>query len=173
LRIAVRDATSKRVGSASQFIEVPNLNENRLTLSSLVITGLETKKGEERSQAQGAVEEAANPQAGPSVRRLRGGMTLRYVYTIYNAQLDRQTRQPQLQTQVHLFQDGREVYTGKPTSYEMGEQSNPKRLRAGGRIQLGKDAQPGEYILQIVVTDLLAKEKYRAATQWIDFEITK
>jgi hypothetical protein len=33
--------------------------------------------------------------------------------------------------------------------------------------------QPGEYVLQIVVTDLLAKDKDRVATQWMDFEIVK
>jgi hypothetical protein len=32
---------------------------------------------------------------------------------------------------------------------------------------------PGDYILQVIVTDPLAKEKYRTATQWIDFEIVK
>jgi hypothetical protein len=39
LRIAVRDAGSGRIGSASQFIEVPNVNKDRITLSSLVIAG--------------------------------------------------------------------------------------------------------------------------------------
>ena len=100
-------------------------------------------------------------------------MTLRYTYTIYNAQLDRTTRQPQLQTQVRMFRDGRELYTGKPMTYEMGEQPDPKHLKAGGRIQLGKDAQPGEYILQVVVTDLLANKKRNVASQWIDFEIVR
>jgi len=32
---------------------------------------------------------------------------------------------------------------------------------------------PGEYVLQVIVTDRLAKEKYRSATQWIDFEIVE
>jgi hypothetical protein len=32
---------------------------------------------------------------------------------------------------------------------------------------------PGEYVLQLIVTDALAKEKRRVATQWIDFEIVK
>jgi len=31
---------------------------------------------------------------------------------------------------------------------------------------------PGEYILQIVMTDLLAKEKEKKASQWIDFDVT-
>lgn len=39
LRIAVRDAGSGRIGSASQFVEVPNVNKEKLTLSSLVIAG--------------------------------------------------------------------------------------------------------------------------------------
>ncbi len=169
LRVAVRDAATSRVGSASQFIEVPDVDANRLTLSGLVVTGLDSKKVD--AQAEGT--EPIEPQAGPSVRRLRGGMTLRYTYTIYNAQLDRTTRQPQLQTQVRMFRDGRELYTGKPMTYEMGDQPDPKHLKAGGRIQLGKEAQPGEYILQVVVTDLLANKKRNVASQWIDFEIVK
>ncbi|HWS98690.1 MAG TPA: VWA domain-containing protein [Pyrinomonadaceae bacterium] len=169
LRVAVRDAATRRVGSASQFIEVPNVDDNRLTLSGLVVTGLDPKKAD--AQVEGS--EPIEPQAGPSVRRLRAGMTLRYTYTIYNAQPDRTTRQPQLQTQVRMFRDGRELYTGKPLAYEMGDQPDPKHLKAGGRIQLGRDAQPGEYILQVVVTDLLANKKRNVASQWIDFEIIK
>lgn len=39
LRIAVRDSDSGGVGSAGQYVEVPNVNKDRLTLSSLVIAG--------------------------------------------------------------------------------------------------------------------------------------
>jgi VWFA-related protein len=39
LRIAVRDSASGRLGSASQFIEVPNVSKEKLSLSSLVIAG--------------------------------------------------------------------------------------------------------------------------------------
>jgi len=38
---------------------------------------------------------------------------------------------------------------------------------------LGTALTPGEYVLQVVVTDSLAKGKYRTATQWIDFEMVK
>lgn len=31
----------------------------------------------------------------------------------------------------------------------------------------------GEYVLQITVTDLLASEKHKTTTQWLDFEILK
>ena len=32
---------------------------------------------------------------------------------------------------------------------------------------------PGDYVQQVIVTDKLAKEKYRVATQAMDFEIQK
>ena len=46
-------------------------------------------------------------------------------------------------------------------------------MTAGGSIQLGTDLLPGEYVLQVIVRDLLADEKHRTATQWMDFEIVK
>ena len=48
-----------------------------------------------------------------------------------------------------------------------------EHLMAGGRMQLGTNMEPGEYVFQVIVTDKLAKEKYNAATQWLDFEIVK
>jgi hypothetical protein len=46
-------------------------------------------------------------------------------------------------------------------------------LAASGALILGTDLVPGEYVLQIIVTDTLADKKYRVATQWMDFEIVK
>ena len=41
------------------------------------------------------------------------------------------------------------------------------------RYKWGTAMNPGEYVLQIVVSDLLAKEKHRIAMQWTDFEIVQ
>ncbi len=38
-------------------------------------------------------------------------------------------------------------------------------------MSLGSEMQTGEYVLQIVVTDNLAKEKRRIAAQFVQFEI--
>jgi hypothetical protein len=48
-----------------------------------------------------------------------------------------------------------------------------KRLAANGALQLGSQMEPGEYVLQLIVIDLLRKDKYRVTSQWIDFEIVK
>ena len=193
LRTALRDTASARVGSASQFIEVPEINKNRLALSGLVVSGMtlpaagksSNKQSTDRAStgatpspapaqnSEDGTGDAEDAQAGPAVRRFHHGMAMRYGYVIFNAQQDRTTRRPQLQTQVRLFRDAQQVFAGKLLPFDPGNQTDLKRLVAGGALQLGTGMQPGEYVLQVVVVDTLAREKYRTATQWIDFEIIK
>ena len=78
-----------------------------------------------------------------------------------------------MQTQMRLYREGQEIFTGRVQPFDATSQADLKRLQTGGAIQLGTNLPPGEYVLQIVVTDPLAKEKYRTAAQWIDFEIVK
>ncbi|HKQ99423.1 MAG TPA: VWA domain-containing protein [Pyrinomonadaceae bacterium] len=177
LRTALRDTATERIGSASQFIEVPDISKNRLTLSGVILAGSEpsAKAGQAAAPAQTAEEQATDfdPQAGPAVRRLRRGMLMNYAYVIYNAQVDKATARPQLQTQMRLFHEGKQIFAGRVQPFDASGQPDLKRLTGGGGLQLGMNLPPGEYILQIIVTDTLAKEKYRTATQWIDFEIVK
>jgi VWFA-related protein len=182
LRIAVRDAATQRIGSVNQYIEVPDIGKNRLTLSGIVVTGKDPAKANDSSQGSssqqtaGAQEGAAaddDPQASPAMRRLRRGMMMDYGFVAYNAQLDRATNRPQLESQMILYREGKPVFTGKVKPAETGEQVDWKHILLGGRLQLGTDLEPGEYVLQIIINDKLAKEKYRMASQWIDFEIVK
>jgi hypothetical protein len=72
-----------------------------------------------------------------------------------------------------LFRNGELVFTGNEVPFDSRDQADPKRFGGGGAIQLGTSMTPGEYVLQIVVSDLLAKNKQRVASQWMDFEIVK
>jgi hypothetical protein len=98
---------------------------------------------------------------------------LQYGFVIYNPQLDKATNHPQLTTQVRLFRDGQPIFVGKEIPLAAENQTDLQRLNVGGAIQLGTGMEPGEYVLQVIVIDALAKVKYRMATQWIDFEIIK
>jgi VWFA-related protein len=171
VRIAVRDAASEEVGSASQFVEVPDLTKGGLTLSGIILSGISMKAAMEN------VKEDLDPQAGPAVRRLKQGMVLDYGYIIYNAQLDKSTSKPQVTMQMALFRDGKSIFTGRVTPVDLAGQSDMKRLVAGGRLQVGTEMTPGDYALQVIVTDMIVKEKskdkQRAAIQWIDFEVVK
>jgi hypothetical protein len=165
LRVAVRDTVSQRIGSANQFIEVPDLKKNRIRLSGLVLTGTGSETG--------PASLATDLQHSPAVRRLRTGMVLDYSFYIYNPQLDRATKRPKLEAQAVLLKDGEPVFTGTARELKLAEQSDWKQIASNGRIRLGWNMRPGDYVLQVIVTDKLAKEKNGVTTQWIDFEIVK
>jgi hypothetical protein len=74
---------------------------------------------------------------------------------------------------VRLFREGQLAYEGKPTPFETTQADDLKRLVAGGSIKLNRAATPGDYTLQVIVTDLLAREDRRTATQWLDFQIVR
>ncbi len=184
LRVAVRDAATEKLGTASQFVEAPDIAKNRLALSGIIMHSAAQEnaaasatapandaKPQDATGTTTASANAPDPSANPAVRRFQSGATVEYFVNVYNAKLDRAAGQPQLQTQLRLFRDGQPVFTGKPLPFHTQGQADLKRLIYGARFKLGTDLSPGEYVLQIVVSDPLAPEKYRTATQWTDFEI--
>jgi hypothetical protein len=186
LRIAVRDAASGRVGSANQFVEVPDLSKNRLALSGVAVTGFVPKNGGPLSAvspgeplAQTTAEDSVaaadepDPQSSPAVRRIRPGMAVQYAYLIYNAKTEQKTHTQRLLTQVRLFREGELVYAGPVTPYRVGVQKDSRRLPMTGTLQLGPDARPGEYYLQVIVTDQLADGKQATVANWVDLEIVR
>jgi VWFA-related protein len=191
LRMSLRDASSERIGAASQFVEAPDLKKDRLALSGIVIRGDNPPAARATSPNPPPVQpganapaspaggqspegvEQGNAEASPAVRHFSRGMLMSYNFIIFNAHLDKATNAPQLTTQVRLFRDGRPVFTGQENPYKPTSQNDLKRLLAGGVIQLGTDLPPGEYVFQVIVNDPLASEKHRVASQWIDFEIVK
>ncbi len=170
MRVVVRDAGSEHAGSASQFIEAPDVGKGRLTLSSMMIreqTPAAAAATPEHPEGQVAV---ANIQGSEAVRLFKQGQSVLYGYEVLNAHLDT-NKQPQLEAQTRIFREGKQVYEGKPMPLSFMGQVDPKLLVAGGTLKLGAQITPGDYVIQVTVTDKLAKEKYRTASQWIDFEI--
>jgi VWFA-related protein len=175
-RISLRDAGSDRIGSAGQFIAVPDLDNKHLALSGVVLTGTSVASAA-RPNAGASPQnrenaDQNNPEASPAVRHFKQGTPLKFGYLIYNAQLDKATQKPTLTTEVKLFRDGKQVFAGGERPFDATNQTDVKRLSASGAVILGTDLPPGEYVLQIVVTDTLADKKYRTVAQWMDFEIS-
>jgi VWFA-related protein len=82
MRVALRDSETGRMGSASQYIEVPNLKKKNLTLSGIVLERVEAKK-------QGQIEDTKTLelklQRDAAMRRFRAGQTVRFGLSVYNA----------------------------------------------------------------------------------------
>jgi VWFA-related protein len=161
MRVAVRDSTSERTGAAMQFVEVPDLTKNRLAVSGIVLSN-----AAEANKTNAAEQDI---QSGPAVRQLRQGMMIDYRYIIYNAEA---SANAPVQTQMRLLRDGKPVFTGKLASLDVSKEANPKRISTGGRLRLGPDLIPGDYVLQVVVKNSTDPKKPRIASQWIDFQIT-
>ena len=174
-RIVVRDANSKKFGTAGQFIEIPDLKKNALVLSGIVLTEA-SADGKPGLPPAVPVEAALSPvqfSSDPAVRRFRAGAALSYAHLIYNARAVASTRKPQITTQVRLFLDGKEVLTSPEAAFDPGQQKDTARLSNDGVVHLSPTAATGDYSLQIVVKDHADGKTPRVATQWIDFEVVE
>jgi hypothetical protein len=167
-RVALRDQSSSRIGSAGQFIQVPNLGNGQMTLSGLVVL----KEMPEKAADAGLQTARDAISSGPALRQFHQGDTLLFAWLIFNARSDAATHLPQLVNQTRVFRDGKLVFTGAASPID-AVQNDPKRIPGVARLQLGREFEPGQYVLQVVVTDQLAKDKQSIASQWIDFEIVK
>ncbi len=108
VRVAVRDTATGRIGTASQFLEVPDLKKRRLALSGLV---LDTPAGQPQDREAPGV---------PAFRVFRRGSALDFTCQIFNARLDRKTGKPAIDTEVRVFQGQRQVLATDPTRLEVG-----------------------------------------------------
>lgn len=187
LRMAVRDSTSAEVGTANQFLAVPDIKKKRLTLSGMILKATDTQpvpgtgivnsglgakpsSASDQSPASSSAK-ADHPLRDQAMRRFQHRQKLSYGYYIYGARLDPSTHHPRLEIQVRLFRDGALVYSGKPALFEASGQSDMRQIAAKGELLLGTDLPAGEYIVQIVVIDTLAKGEESLATQWMDFDL--
>lgn len=178
-RVAVLDPTSGHIGSAGQFVEVPDIKKDRIALSSLVLRGIVPTASNAGgapaqlvTQGTSGASEPQDSEATPALRRFHQQMLLDYNYIVFNAHTDKQNPQPQLTARTQLFHDGQPVFD-RETPVQIAQQIDPTRAVAVGRLKLGNDLPPGDYVLQITVTDPLADRDHQRATQWIDFEIVK
>jgi hypothetical protein len=159
VRVAVRDVASGRLGSASQFLEVPDLRKGRLALSGIVMSGEASGGG------------APDPDASPAVRRFRRGSSVSYAFFVYNPHVPRAPALPQVEVRSSLLREGREIVGLPPRGVDAVGQPDPQRLPVGGAIQVAPGLEAGSYSLQVVATDRLRKGDDALALQWIDFEV--
>ena len=172
-RIAIRDTTTSRIGAAGQFVDVPNLRNHRLALSGIVLRDEASLRDRAGASPATIPAPALEVSSSPAVRRYHQGSNVVFAYAVYNAQIDQSTHLPQATTQTRVFRDGKLIFTGETKPLEVNGQPDLERIANAAQLQLGTEMTPGEYVLQIIVEDHLAKEKERRATQWIDFEVVK
>jgi VWFA-related protein len=173
MRVAVQDELGGKVGSANQFVDIPNLKKKKLTLSGIVFENVSIEQWQTIASNPAAYEEikkSTDPMTDTSLRQFRNNSVVRFGTEIYNPKLG-PTRNPDLTIQLRIFQDGKVVVEGQPTSLSAPFNPATRSVSITGSLRLGDKMQPGDYILQIIVTDNLAKQKHKTTTQFVHFEV--
>ncbi|MDX6528525.1 MAG: hypothetical protein QOH41_815 [Blastocatellia bacterium] len=157
VRVAARDEKSGRVGSAMQFVVIPDLASRQLNTSSVLLGGQ-------------VLENARNKDAGPQIQlsvdhRFSRRTRLGYWMFIYNAKRD-QAGAPNLTAQTHVLRDG-QVVLASPQRKLNQSGSDPDRIPFGEEMAL-QTLAPGRYDLRVTVTDSIAGT---SVTQTVDFEV--
>jgi VWFA-related protein len=160
VRVAAKDRNSSRIGSAGQFVAVPDLDSKRVAVSGIVLGVAGNSGGDGESIAY------------PGTRRFEVNSDLYFTYMIYNTASDGGSQPRSLATEVRLFRNGKIVYSSseKPIAVR---QTDSNRSVASGVLRLTPDFEPGNYYLQVVMTEEGAKKKAMPVVQWVDFEIVR
>jgi hypothetical protein len=153
VRVALRDEASGRVGTASEFLVVPNLNGRKLTLSGLVFPGSYGK------------DDDIVPAPGPI--ELTPGSSTRFAFEVFGASHTSKS----LQAQTRLFRDGAKVYESPARPLQTGAKQVHGEAFAADELDAPSDLPPGDYVLQEIVTEQTAAGKSVRAFQWAELKI--
>lgn len=165
VRVAARDVASSRIGSAGQFVAVPNLKNRRLAASGIVLRGVADIPETESTQVAAAT---------PAVRRFLPDTDMDFAVVVYNASIDPVLKRPNLTVESKLFRDGKRVYEYPEFPVDLANQPDLERIFVTKLLRLGANLEPGHYYLQLEITDKAVKDKEQPPViEWIDFEIVK
>ena len=168
LRVALHDHGTDKIGSANQFVEVPNLKKNRLVLSGVILENVPYEEWQRRNAGGPVQSDVSDPLVSTSLRQFKRGTVLNYGFTIYNAKLI--GTEPKLHFQTRVFRDGKQIFESSQNPVDpAGLQASAVAFSAA--LALGTGMLPGDYVLQVVITDDLAKAKSNSAMQFVQFEI--
>lgn len=159
LRFSVRDQKSGRIGSAGEFIDVPDIPGGDFALSGIV---LRSNDGD-----AAALWDADQITISPrqAVRAYKPGVRVSYAYEIYNAA-------GRVESATTIWRGTQKVLDA-PAVALVPPPGSEARFAAAGTLKLGDALPAGTYILQIAATtaDTKRRGRVRTATQQIDFEV--
>jgi VWFA-related protein len=136
-RVAARDEKSGRVGSAIQWIVIPDLTKSQLTISSVLLGGQ-------------VLEDKSTPHVQLSVDHTFARMSqMGYWVFVYNAKRDASGK-PQITVQTQVLRDGQAVLSSQKKVSNAGP--DLERIPFGEELAL-KTLVPGKYDLKVTVTD--------------------
>lgn len=151
VRVAARDDRSGTVGSAHEWIVIPDLSTRQLSLSSLILgLGSVTHRNAEAGQIQWSVD-----------KRFAKNSQFEFMTFIYNGSNN-------LAAQVQVYKDGKSVLIVPTKNIEIAKE-DPHRTPFKTRIDLA-GLQPGRYTLEVNVEDRASQKRASQQTTFYIYE---
>lgn len=150
VRVAVRDEQSGKVGSAAQWIEIPELSSKKLALATLLLGG----------QFVGPVNADAGKGQGEPVqfsidRRFSRESQMTFLTIVYNARAT--PSGPKLESQIEILRNGKPVIASPVRPLPIEANTDPARIPYGAGVSL-RTLTPGRYVLKVTISDREANE---------------
>jgi VWFA-related protein len=162
VRVGVRDEKSGSIGSAQDWVQIPDLSKTPLALSSLIVSE-RLPKPPPLLSTDGAT---SVDQGSFSVdHRFQRNSFLRFLLFLYSAQ--RLETKPDIAVQVQVLRDNQPVITTSPRKVATEGIPDLTRLAYAAEISL-EHLPAGRYVLQVTAIDRVAKT---TATQRTRFQI--
>ncbi len=161
VRTAARDSGTGRVGSAMEWIEIPNLSGGPLSLSSLVLG----ERASDASQGEANAAASAAPMEVSAGHHFGRGPRLRFLTYIYNAA--HANAVPDVVLKVQVSRDEKPLMVTPFSRLRTDGIEDLSRIPYLGEVNL--EGMPGgRYVLQVTAIDRTAQT---IAAQRTDFEI--
>ena len=178
VRTAVQDVESGKVGSAYQFVEIPDVGMKGLELSDIfMLTGSEDMNWLLSDATKGIdeglffTEFQAEEVRSPALRTYTSGDVLQTLSMLYNAD-EKALAGLEIEMQSILYKDGKEYGRSEPAAVKPGKVENLEGIPIS--FTIGSGMPVGDYALQLTVTDKKnSKKKEGNATQTIGFTIAE
>lgn len=163
MKVLVRETATGLIGTANDFVEVPDLKSDTLAMSSIFTMPAAAQQTEGGS--------SASQVALLSQKRFKRGSKLDYMFVIYHAAA--RDGKTDLEMRTRILKDGRAILSSQPMAVQALQGSSPPgRIVAGGELNVGSQLQPTEYTLEVTVSDKLGKkDKQLVARQEINFAV--
>jgi len=162
LDLVLKDINSGNVGTVSQRLQVPRFPDDKLQLSSLILADL--VENLPPSQIGSGSFILGSNKVRPNVNDdFRHDKNLNLWFQVYNLKLDEETKKPSATVETLITKSGREV---KRDVEQASELSNAAAQMTLSKSLSLKDFEPGEYSVQIKVTDNLTKDVIASAEKF-------
>ena len=161
VRVAARDDKSGKVGSAQAWIEIPDLANKKLAMSSLLLGERTQAMMTNVSNTAGGV----SPIALSASHRFQRESSLRFLIFAYNSALSPVDQKPDVAVQVQVIRDDQPVLTTALRKVNTEGATDLTRLPYAAEIPL-TDMLPGRYLLSVTLIDRVAKQSISRQTHF-------